>query len=203
MEKGMTIAYRAGKNLYVNLTNRCSSACIFCIRQRSEGVGEADSLWLQHEPTVEEAKAAISAFDTADYDQLVFCGYGEPTEALDVLLAVAAWAKPALGKSIRVDTNGQGSLIAGYDIVPKLAGVVDAVSVSLNAPTADRYQEVTQSEFGPKAFDAMLEFTREAKAAGLAVTMTTVGTMLTQEEEAECARMCKEMGVRYRVRTFV
>ena len=147
--------------------------------------------------------AAFEAFDVERYREVVFCGYGEPTEAFDLLVRVARAVKERYGKPIRVNTNGQGSLINGRDIAPELAGVVDSVSISLNSPDAARYQQIVRSRYGEEAFDGMLDFAREAARHVPQVTLTTVETTLTPEEEDRCRAICEELGVRYRIREWV
>ena len=196
----MEMAYRVGYGLYLNITNRCSSSCTFCVRNSYDSVGMSDSLWLDHDPTAEEVIEAIKSKRLHTYHEVIFCGFGEPTCAMDVLVEVATWLKENTELPVRLNTNGQGNLINGYDIVPELAGCLDAVSVSLNAPNAKRYQENTQSQFGEEAYEAMLDFTRECIDAGLDVAMTTVDTTLTSEEEIECQKICDELGVPYRIR---
>lgn len=203
VKKTMTLVYEVGDGLYVNLTNRCPCACTFCLRQSGDSVGGADSLWLEREPTFEEVMAAFEAFDVERYREVVFCGYGEPTEAFDLLVRVARAVKKRYGKPIRVNTNGQGSLINGRDIAPELAGVVDSVSISLNSPDAARYQQIVRSRYGEGAFDGMLDFAREAARHVPQVTLTTVETTLTPEEEDRCRAICEELGVRYRIREWV
>lgn len=203
MVQAMNIVYAIGSKLYVNLTNRCSCDCIFCLRQEGDGAHGSDTLWLSHEPDFDEVMAAFEAFSVEDFDEVVFCGYGEPTEAFDLLLRVARAVKERYDKPIRINTNGQGSLICGRDIVPELAGVVDALSISLNTPDPRRYLELTRSRFGEEAYPALLDFAREAKRSVPDVTLTTVATTLTEEEEQECRRLCERMGVRYRIRPWV
>lgn len=203
MVQAMNIVYAIGSKLYVNLTNRCSCDCIFCLRQEGDGAHGSDTLWLSHEPDFDEVMAAFEAFSVEDFDEVVFCGYGEPTEAFDLLLRVARAVKERYDKPIRINTNGQGSLICGRDIVPELAGVVDALSISLNTPDPRRYLELTRSRFGEEAYPALLDFAREAKRSVPDVTLTTVATTLTEEEEQECRRLCEHMGVRYRIRPWV
>ncbi|MCI9673933.1 MAG: radical SAM protein, partial [Enterorhabdus sp.] len=132
-----------------------------------------------------------------------FCGFGEPTEAWEVLKPVAAYVKEAFRLPVRVNTNGQGSLICGRDIAPEFAGLVDAVSISLNTPNPERYAELTRSRFGEVAFPAMLDFAREVKSFVPEVTMTTVETTLTPEEEDACRAICEDLGVNYRIRLWV
>ncbi len=200
MTKAMNILYEIGDTLYVNLTNRCPCRCTFCIRDESDTVNGHDVLWLEHEPTAGEVISELRQLDLGRYSEHVFCGYGEPTEAFDVLKDVARWVKDNSALPVRINTNGQGSLIAGRDITAELEGLVDAVSVSLNSPDADEYLALTRSRFGDKAHPAMLEFARRASAHVPMVTMTTVGGTITHEQEAACQELCDELGVTYRVR---
>lgn len=198
----MTILYKVHNNLYVNLTNKCPCACTFCLRQTMDHVGESDSLWLDREPTLEEIIADFDNFDVLSFDELVFCGFGEPTECLDVLLEVARYFKDTYHKPIRINTNGLGSLINKRDIAPELEGLIDTVSISLNTPNADRYHELVRSRFGDQSFDAMLAFARECTRYVPHVVLTTVDTTLSKEEEKQCQAICDELGVTYRIRPW-
>lgn len=201
--KAMTILYEVHNGLYVNLTNRCSCACTFCVRQTDDSVGKSDTLWLEHEPTFEEVMAAFDDFDMSKYEELVFCGFGEPTEAFDTLKRVAAEAKRRWNIPVRVNTNGQGSLINERDIAPEFKGIVDTVSISLNTPNAEEYLKLTRSRYKEQAFPAMLEFAREVKKYVPNVVMSTVGTTITHEEEEQCQTLCNELGVTYRIRPWI
>ncbi len=203
MAEAMNVLYPIGDKLYVNLTNRCSCDCTFCLRNAADGAHGSDTLWLVREPSFEEVMAAFDDYAMEDVTEVVFCGYGEPTCAFDRLVAVARAVKERWGKPVRVNTNGQGSLICGRDIAPELEGVVDALSISLNTPDAARYLELTRSRFGEEAFPAMLDFARRARAYVPDVTLTTVATTLSPEEEQTCQRLCDELGVRYRIRPWV
>lgn len=130
MKKAMTIVYKVHNNLYVNLTNRCSCSCVFCLRQNRDHMEESDSLWLDHEPTLQEVKDAFAKEDMSQYEEVVFCGFGEPTERMDLLLEVAAFVKENYQKPIRINTNGQANLINGRDVAPELKGLVDTISIS-------------------------------------------------------------------------
>ena len=203
MEKSMTIVYRVHDNLYVNMTNRCSSSCVFCLRNTRDRMDqEKGSLWLSHEPSVEEVKLAFEKEDMSQYREVVFCGFGEPTERFDDLLTIAAFVKERYQKPIRINTNGQGNLINKRDIVPEMKGLVDAISISLNTPNEDRYHELVRSRFGDQAFQAMLDFAKEAKEYVPQVILSTVETTITKEEEKECQKICDDLGVTYRIREF-
>lgn len=201
----MTIVYRVGRGLYVNMTNRCPCACKFCIRQNGAGVYGSDSLWLEREPTVAETIAAIEAADCSTCDELVFCGYGEPTERLDDLLAVARHVRAAFPQlPIRVNTNGLSDLIANRPTASLFAGLVDSLSISLNAPTEVEYVKLCRPKFGRIAFEALQKFAAEAKEHVPSVVMSVVGTAdMTPEKIAACREICNRVGVPLRVRTFV
>ena len=192
-----TYVYKYGNNLYINLTNRCSNACTFCERNKSEGIG-GNSLWLEKEPAAEEVIAALKEQRFEDYDEVVFCGFGEPTYKLDELIEIGKFLKQN-GKYVRLNTNGQGSLINGRDITGELAAAVDAVSISLNAPTAKEYQEVCQSVYGEKAFGAMLEFAQLC-VPKLKRTVLSAVDLIGAVKIEECRAVCKRAGAEFLVR---
>ena len=200
MTKAMNMLYEIGDTLYVNLTNRCPCSCTLCIRNESDTVNGHDVLWLEREPTAGEVIDQLRELDLSRYSELVFCGYGEPMEAFDVLKEVARWMKENTELPVRINTNGQGSLINGRDITPEFGGIVDTVSVSLNSPDADEYLALTRSKFGEQAHPAMLEFARRAASHVPTVVLTTVGGTITHEQERACQELCDELGVSYRIR---
>lgn len=198
----MEILYKVHNNLYVNLTNKCPCACTFCLRQNMDHVGESKSLWLEREPSAEEVIAEFAKFDMSRFNEVVFCGFGEPTEVFEVLKKVAAFVKETYHMPIRLNTNGLGNLVNGRDITPEMEGLIDTVSISLNTPNADRYHELVRSKFGDKSFDAMLDFARSSTKYVSNVVMTTVDTTITKEEEEECRRICDSIGAKYRIRPW-
>ena len=136
----MTIAYTVGDGLYLNITNQCTNSCDFCIRNNGDGAYGSDSLWLEREPSAEEVLDAVREYDLSDFSELVFCGYGEPTYRLDVMLCVCRKIKSEYPDTkIRLNTNGHASRIAGRDVSGELAGLVDTVSISLNSSDATGY----------------------------------------------------------------
>ncbi|MCR5613968.1 TatD family nuclease-associated radical SAM protein [Treponema sp.] len=202
MKKQMTILYPVHTGLYINLTNRCPCACTFCIRQKDESVYTNDSLWLEHEPTFEEVKTALCEQDLSLYSEFVFCGFGEPTEALDVLLQTAEFIKTKSDKPIRINTNGLGNLVNGKDIVPLLAKAVDVVSISLNSSDEEIYKKNVRPKFND-AHKAMIDFAKACVDSGLKVSMTTVSTTITKEDEENCQKLCDSIGAKYRIREFI
>lgn len=201
-KREMTIVYQVHNGLYVNLTNRCPCACTFCLRQTRDTMGESGGLWLEHEPSYEEAVAAFQSFDVPSFDEVVFCGFGEPTERLDLLLRVAKYVKETYGSKTRINTNGLGDLIWGESIAPRLEGLIDTVSISLNTPNPQRYFELTRSKFGIGSFDAMLKFAESCTKYVPHVVMTTVDTTITAEEEEQCRAICQRIGAHYRIRPW-
>ena len=206
----MTIIYPEYKGLYINLTNRCPCACTFCIRRRTSKAefDNVDTLWLEREPSAQEVIEAIKEEANSkrfkNYKEFVFCGYGEPTEALDVLLEVATFLKSGFpGIPVRINTNGLADLINGRPVAPLLAGKIDAVSVSLNSSDPRIYESTVRPSFGEKAFPALLSFVRQAARYVPTVTLTTVETTISKEDEAECARLCERLGVTHRIRKYI
>ena len=200
----MTIAYQVKNGIYVNLTNRCPCACTFCLRTKGPGVYGSPSLWLDREPTEAEVIAALDAQDWTRFREAVFCGYGEPTERLDVLLAAAAHLKardPAL--RIRVNTNGLSDLINGHPTAALFAGCVDCLSISLNTDDPAEYLALCRPRFGADAFPAMLAFAREAASAVPEVVLTVVGEPVSDiAKQARCRALAESLGARLRVRPF-
>lgn len=194
------ILYTYQDNVYVNLTNRCDCSCRFCIRSHHDGVGDADTLWHKEEPSLEEVKAAIDAYDFTGKKELVYCGYGEPTCALSNLLESAKYAKEKYGLKIRLNTNGLGNLYHKRDIVPDLAEAVDSISISLNAPDRESYMDVTRPQF-EDAFEEMLEFARSCGKMIPQVMMTVVDVLSDEEIEAS-RKLAGSLGVKLRVRKF-
>jgi TatD family-associated radical SAM protein len=181
--------------LYVNLTNRCTNRCDFCIRSKADGVGGYD-LWLKREPEAGEIIAQIP--DPARYDEIVFCGYGEPTIRLDALLEVAAYVKERGGRT-RINTNGQASLYHGRNVAPEMKGKIDTVSVSLNAPTAEAYQQMCHSAYGEDAYEAIQSFVRSCLAAGIEAICSVVDVLGVEDIE-RCREITKKLGAKFRLR---
>ena len=199
----MTITYRVGNGLYLNITNRCSNNCVFCVRNTSDTVGDAPSLWLPREPSLEEVWAAVAARNLPAYSELVFCGFGEPTERLEVLLTVAARSKQAEPHlPIRLNTNGQGNLIAGKDITPQFSGLIDEVSISLNAARAADYEAMCRP-CRAGAFEAVLAFTRAAAMSVPRVVMSLVAGTLPPEDIAICHELASSCGAQLRIRGYI
>ena len=202
MEKKMEILYKVHNNLYINLTNRCPYSCTFCLRQKMDKVGESDTLWLLREPTAEEVIEEFKKWDVDSFHEIVFCGFGEPTEAFDVLKKVAKFIKSKYNKPIRLNTNGVGSLINKRNIAPELKGLIDTVSISRNNPDPEEYAKLVRSKYGVKSFQEMIDFAKECKKYVPNVVMSTVYTTISHEEEKKCKEICDKIGAEYRIRPW-
>lgn len=198
----MVILYEVYENLYVNMTNRCPCACTFCLRQTMDEMNHSGSLWLEREPEVEAVIAAFDRFDMTKYRELVFCGFGEPTERLADLLKVAEYAKKTFGIAVRVNTNGLSDLIWEKDTAPMYEGLVDTISISLNTPDPEEYLKLTRSKFGIQSHAAMLRFAGNVSRYVPNVVLSTVETTITEAEENQCREICSRLGVTYRIRPF-
>ena len=196
------VFYEYGGGLYANITNKCPDRCEFCIRYMVDSLGGADSLWLKREPTMEEILELLDQWDLSKFDELVFCGYGEPTERLPELIETAEYARSkAPGLKIRLNTNGLSDLINGRDTLPELSSVLDRISISLNAKGPEEYLALCHPRFGIGAFEAMLDFTRRAKECIPDVTMSVVSGSIPYQDIEPCRRIAEEeIGVKFRVR---
>ena len=200
----MTITYQVKQSVYVNLTNRCPCACRFCLRNNGSGVFGSGPLWLEREPTQEEVTASLDGWDYARFREVVFCGYGEPTERLDVLLAAADHLKRRdAALRVRVNTNGLSDLVNGKPTAALFAGKVDCLSISLNTDDAAEYLDLCRPKFGAAAYPALLAFTKEAAVVVPEVVMTVVGEPVTSlEKQARCRVLAESLGARLRVRPY-
>lgn len=199
----MTITYAEKTAIYVNMTNQCPCACTFCLRKKKDHVFDSDSLWLEREPTVKEICDSLDAWDLTKYSEIVFCGYGEPTERLDALLEVARYIKAKSDIKIRINTNGLADLIWKESTAPKLHGLIDTVSISLNATSKEEYLAVVRPKFGIDSYDAMLKFTKDCTRFVPSVMMTVVDVVTSKEKQELCRAICESVGATFRVRPYV
>lgn len=198
----MTITYPVKRGIYVNMTNRCPCACTFCLRKNSDSVYGSDPLWLDREPTVEEVCASLDKWDLSQYEEIVFCGYGEPTERLDDLLTVARYLKSKSDIRIRINTNGLSDLIHGKRTAPMMKDLIDVVSISLNATNAEDYLKVVRPKFGLPSYEAMLTFTKDCTAYVPQVVMTVVDVVTSPEEQEKSRQICQSLGATLRIRPY-
>ena len=192
-----TIGYEAHGNLYLNITNRCSADCVFCIRKSCDGVYGYD-LRLSRDPSEEEIMQELENLNLATYKEVVFTGFGEPTCRFDTVIRLTQWLHQR-GIPVRLDTNGHAALIwPGRDVVAELkAAGLAALSVSLNAESEEKYDRLCRPVF-EGSYRAMLDFTKRAIMTGIRTRMTVVGQQSI--DIAECERIATGLGASFRVR---
>ena len=204
MKKSMCITYIVDGKLYVNVTNRCSNRCDFCIRNNGDGAYGSDSLWLEREPTVEEIKESIFARDLTAFPELVFCGYGEPSYRLYDIREVALAVKEKCPEiKVRINTNGHSDLIWGRNTAPDYEGAFDIVSISLNTPSAEKYDEICHSKYGVESHAALIKFAENVKNYVQNTQFSVVKQTLTPEEIEKCKEISKRVGVTLRLRDYI
>ena len=201
-EKPRTV-YWLDNKLYLNMTNQCSNCCFFCLKRYKRGVG-GFNLKLSEEPSLAQITGELAqVLNMRSWDEAIFCGFGEPTERLDVLLEVARWIKQHYGRPlrIRVNTNGHGYVLnRGRDVAAELkAAGVDKVSVSLNAGDKETYVEVCKPTFAD-AYEAVIDFIRKAKPT-LQVEVTAV--RMPEVNVAKAKAVADGLGVKFRVREYI
>jgi TatD family-associated radical SAM protein len=194
-----TIYYEAHKNLYLNLTNRCSADCLFCIRNFADGVYGYD-LRLSREPSIEEIIKALEELNLSKYREIVFTGLGEPTLRFDVVLAITRWLKNQ-NLRVRLDTNGHAALInPGKDVVAELKNAgIDAISVSLNAESEEKYNKLCRP-IHKNTYRAIREFVKGAKEAGISTRVTVVN--VPEIDIEKCKKVAEELDSEFHVRTL-
>ncbi len=203
MKKGTCFAYTVENGIYINLTNRCSNACSFCIRNNGDGAYGSASLWLSYEPTPDEVLAAVSSLYSPSTAEFVFCGYGEPSERLSDMLRIARELKSRYPKiPIRVNTNGHSDLINCRDTSEDY-GVFDKVSVSLNAPSEEKYEQLCRSIYKGRAHKSMLDFANNVNKRFKNVAFSVVKEMLSAQEVEQCIEISKSLGIPLRIRNYI
>lgn len=193
--KDFILTYTIDDRLYLNVTNRCTNNCAFCIRKK-QGVGY--NLWLEREPEAEEVIGFLG--DLKPYSEIVFCGYGEPLIRMDLVKQVAGHIKREHGKIIRVNTNGHADLIHGPGSAGSLRGLVDRINVSLNAHSSASYMEICRPAFGQGTYEAVIRFAESCIGLIPAVTLSVVQWPGVDVEQ--CREIAKGLGADFRLRPY-
>ena len=188
-------------NIYVNITNQCNCACVFCLRALKK-MPQDHSLWLQNEPTLEEIKRAFDKIEKNSVNEVVFCGFGEPTMRLNVLLDALKYVRNIWpDKKIRLNTNGLASLYYKKDTAVLFKNLLDTVSISLNASNAEKYLEQTRTPLGIDAYAAMQDFAKECEKYIPDVVVTIVDS-IGEKEIAACKKVCAAKKLKLRIRKY-
>ncbi len=201
-EESLKIDAESPRGLYINLTNRCNCDCVFCLRSKKE-MPPSNSLWLDREPTVEEVEREIEKVPKRIVKEIVFCGFGEPTLRLTELLELLRYCKEKYPEiPTRLNTNGLGEQANEKIFAEKFAGILDTVSISLNADNAEKYLKLTRAEYGLKSYNAMLDFAEHAKKYVPNVILTVVDKVMSPEEIENCRKICEKRNLTLRVRPY-
>jgi len=192
-----TFTYRMDNKIYINLTNRCSNNCRFCIRNTSDGLS-GYNLWLDREPEVYEVIEELK--DVKDYDEVVFCGFGEPLIRWEEVIEIAKYVK-SQGVPVRINTNGQADLIAGKDIVPELAPYIDRINISLNEVNEDDYLNICNPVYGKKAYLSLLNFAVRCRELIGDVTLSVVD-VIGEEKIKRAREIASDLKVKIKVREY-
>jgi radical SAM enzyme (TIGR04100 family) len=191
-----------GNSLYVNVTNRCPCKCTFCVRFKQDEMNGSGSLWLDREPEVSEIIEEFKKHNLDEYKEVVFCGYGEPLERIDAIIEVCKYIRSVSKIKIRINTNGLADLIHGKSTAQLLKGWVDSLSISLNMPSAEEYNEIVRPKFGIKSFEAMLKFAKEADAVIPDVVLSIVDC-ITPDQIERSKKLAAERGLKLRIREMI
>lgn len=203
MKKSMTVSYEIDNKLYLNITNKCPCNCTFCIRNNGDGAYGSDPLWLERQPNFADVKADLEKRDLDGYGEIIFCGYGEPTTEWELLKQTAEYIRQECDTPIRVNTNGLGNLVNGRDITPEFKGIIDTVSISLNAPDEEEYNKVTRPIFKEeRCFLRMLDFAKNVKKY-VSHTMFTVVDVIGEENIEKSRALAESVGIKLRVREYI
>lgn len=196
------LVYELDKKIYINLTNRCTNECIFCLRQDKDDVC-GQELWLDSEDfTSEDVIEQLKKFNLSS--EVIFCGYGEPMLKFEVLRQVAKYIKETYPEiKIRVNTNGHANFIYKKNVVPELVGLVDEFSVSLNASNAEEYDELSQPKF-ENAYEEVKKFIKCSADAGIETVASIVdGYKGRRLDVDKCREIAESLGAKLRVREWI
>ena len=201
-EESLKIDPNSKRGLYVNITNQCNCDCVFCLRQKKQ-MAEESTLWLKSEPSIDEIKSELLTAPWELINEVVFCGFGESTLRLPVLLEALKFVKENYPDiPTRLNTNGLGELANGREIASEFENILDVVSISLNASNAERYFKLTRAEYGLESYEAMLKFAEHMKPYVPKVVLTIVDHVNSEEEIERCRKICDERDLILRVRAY-
>lgn len=202
------LVYFLGQKAYINITNACTNACRFCVRDIKDDVKGAN-LWLDAQnvtaqDVIEQIKN--SAQKVLEGGEIVFCGYGEPLIKFEEVKKICQYIKKEMPElKIRINTNGHGNFVNKKNIVPELKGLIDSISISLNAQNEKLYREISQPKF-EGAYEAMLDFAKECVKEGIDTTMSVVSKFEEDKYNVDiekCEQIAKSLGTKFRNREWI
>ena len=195
MDTDSTIGYTLRNTRYLNVTNRCTLRCAFCPKFNGQWDVQGHALRLSEEPN---AAALIAAVDSSTrYDEVVFCGLGEPTLRLYTVLAAGKELRHR-GHYVRLNTDGLANLVYGRDVTPDFEDCLDSISISLNAQDEETYNRHCRPPMSG-AWPAVLEFTKRVREFVPRVTLTAIDGLEGVDIKA-CLVIAEHLGVGFRRR---
>jgi len=193
------VLYSLGDNLYLNITNRCTNRCIFCIKNFTNKIGDK-VLLLEKEPSSKDLIDSLNSIELSNFKEIVFCGFGEPLIRVEIVKRVAEYIKENFPRSfIRIDTNGHGNLFNGRNILPEISHFIDAISISLNAENAIKYEKICRPVFC-NAYDYVLNFINQSILYIRDVTLSVV--IIESIDIEKCEEIANNLNVKLRIREF-
>ena len=199
----MVITYVIKNSLYVNITGHCTNRCVFCVREIAPNEPYPD-LILERDPTLAEIFADLSSYNTLNkFKEIVFCGYGEPTCRLYDMLETCKFIREKTTVPIRVNTNGHASFILAEDTAPMFKGLVDCVSISINAADPETYNKICRPRFGEDTFSGVVKFAREVVKYVPTVVLTVVRGTIPDDDIERCAAIAESIGAKFRIREMI
>lgn len=196
------IIYTYHNSVYFNITNKCPCRCAFCIRDKKDAIGEAENLFHETEPTIEDIKNAVDGYDFNGKDTAVFCGYGEPTNALDNLIKSAEYLKEKFpSMKLRLNTNGLSDLINERETAKEICALFDSVSISLNDVSSEEYDKITRNIYPGKAYEAMLKFAKDCVNEGINVRLSVVD-VIGEEKIKKAKEIAESIGADFLCRKY-
>ena len=196
------LVYELDGKIYINLTNRCTNDCIFCLRKDKDDV-KGQELWLDNEDFApQEVIDQLNKFKISS--EIIFCGYGEPMLKLDILKEVAKYIKNNYPNTkIRVNTNGHANYVYKRNVVPELKGLVDEFSVSLNGENAQEYNELSQPIF-EGAYEEVKNFIKACTKENIDTVASVVEGYKGRHINLEtCENIANNLGAKFRVREWI
>lgn len=196
------LVYELDGKIYINLTNKCTNDCIFCLRKDKDDVC-GQQLWLDDEnSTAQDVISQLNNFKISS--EVIFCGYGEPMLKLDVLKEVAGYIKKNYSDTkIRVNTNGHANYVYKRNVVPELKGFVDEFSVSLNGVSEEEYDELSQPVF-KGAYKEVKKFIKSCSDEGIDVVASVVEGYKGRHIDLEkCEQIANSLGAKFRIREWI
>ena len=199
-------AYYLGNSMYINVTNLCTNECVFCIKSATDSVGGVNLVLEEEDFSHKDIIREIKETFIDNTKEIVFCGYGEPLIKLDIVKNVAKFIKQNYPDvQVRVNSNGHGNLIHKRNIVPELIGLIDKISISLNAENSELYQELSKSSYDAETvYQAVKDFISECVKNGIDTTATIVTGYGDYKIDVEkCKKITEELGAKFRIREWL